>query len=46
MTSKANLEICRSEATDAEDRVLVDRVSVDRVAAIVNAAHFWYEAEK
>ena len=24
MTSKAKLEICRSEATDAEDRVLVD----------------------
>ena len=39
MTSKAKLEICRSEATDAEDRVLVDRV------AIVNAAYFWSEAE-
>lgn len=41
MTSKAKLEICRSEAADAEDRV-----SVDRAAAIVNAAYFWYEAEK
>ena len=40
MTSKAKLEICRSEATDAEARVLVDRV-----AAIVNAAYFWSEAE-
>ncbi|MEE3094055.1 MAG: hypothetical protein VX340_08170 [Pseudomonadota bacterium] len=41
MTSKAKLEICRSEATDAEDRV-----SVDRVVAIVNAAYFWSEAEQ
>ncbi len=34
MTSKAKLKICRLEAKDAEDRVLVDSV------AIVNAAYF------
>ena len=40
MTSKAKLEIRRSEATDAEDRVLFGRV-----VAIVNTAYFWSEAE-
>ena len=35
MTSKAKLEIRRSEATNAEDCVV----------AIVNAAYFWSEAE-
>ena len=40
MTSKAKLEIRRSETTDAEDRVLFDRV-----VAIVNTAYFWSEAE-
>ena len=40
MTSKAKLEIRGSEATDAEDHVLVDRV-----VAIVNAAYFWSEAK-
>ena len=41
MTSKAKLEIRRSEATDAKDRAFVDRV-----VAIVNAAYFWSEAEQ
>ena len=41
MISKAKLEIRRSEATDAEDSALVDRV-----VAIVNAAYFWSEAEQ
>ena len=40
MTSKAKLEIRRSEATNAEDRV-----SVDRIVAIVNAAYFCSVAE-
>ena len=35
MTSKAKLEIRRSEAKDAKDRVLFDRV-----VAIVNTVYF------